>query len=297
MSNTLPKLVHFYWGSDALPWLRYLTLYSFRKFNPDWTILLYRRLSKFKTKWSTVEQVDHTYTTGPDYSSELDRIGVETHWLGKGTRKKLGVLAGVSDVHASDLLGWWCLVKDGGLVADLDYLFLRPIANLWDERNAAEVDVGLTRFQTFNYQEPRHGYLPVSVMIGSPDNALFRDCYTEARQNYDATIYESCGAPLLQAKVPTWHALQKAYPNYNFRRLEDTLFFPLSCSHRGLDEALKDLWGGQADEWISPDTIGLHWYGNSPYTKEWISKVQPGTVGDFAPGSAMCRLILKVLNA
>ena len=39
--SKIPKIAHFYWGNKVLPYLRYLTLYSFKKYNPDWVVNLY----------------------------------------------------------------------------------------------------------------------------------------------------------------------------------------------------------------------------------------------------------------
>ena len=32
--------MYFYWGGSAMSWMRYMTLYSFRKMNPDWEMVL-----------------------------------------------------------------------------------------------------------------------------------------------------------------------------------------------------------------------------------------------------------------
>jgi hypothetical protein len=39
----IEKTLHTYWGGDSMSYLRYLTLASFRKLNPDWKIFLYKR--------------------------------------------------------------------------------------------------------------------------------------------------------------------------------------------------------------------------------------------------------------
>ena len=31
----------FYWGGSSLSWMRYMSIYSFRKLNPDWEVILY----------------------------------------------------------------------------------------------------------------------------------------------------------------------------------------------------------------------------------------------------------------
>ena len=39
--SKIPKIAHFYWGSQKLSFLRYMSLHSFKKCNPDWEVRLY----------------------------------------------------------------------------------------------------------------------------------------------------------------------------------------------------------------------------------------------------------------
>ena len=41
LSRAIPKRIFFYWGGSDMSWMRYMTLYSFRKMNPDWEVILY----------------------------------------------------------------------------------------------------------------------------------------------------------------------------------------------------------------------------------------------------------------
>jgi len=61
----IPKRMFFYWSGNDLSWMRYMTLYSFRKMNPNWEIILYLsdNVNKIKT-WNSGEEQDFLNYTG-----------------------------------------------------------------------------------------------------------------------------------------------------------------------------------------------------------------------------------------
>ena len=68
----IPKLAHFYWGNDTLSFLRYLSIYTFSKFNPDWRIQFYYPAQKYHgaRTWGTPEHTGRfhgpiTWTASP----------------------------------------------------------------------------------------------------------------------------------------------------------------------------------------------------------------------------------------
>ena len=56
--TNIPKIVHFYWGNEKLSYLRYMSVYSFRKLNPDWKIKIHvpGALSMIAPTWGSNEQ-------------------------------------------------------------------------------------------------------------------------------------------------------------------------------------------------------------------------------------------------
>ena len=71
----IPKKAHFYWGGERLSFLRWMTLKSFRIFNPDWEIILHRPTIPFhlhKT-WTSPQQGEAFI--GNNYEDLLPQIG------------------------------------------------------------------------------------------------------------------------------------------------------------------------------------------------------------------------------
>ena len=74
--KNIPKTAYFYWGAEIFPYLRYMSLYSFKKFNPEWevTLLVPSKLNKTQT-WNTHENKCEINTE--DYLHRLDECGID----------------------------------------------------------------------------------------------------------------------------------------------------------------------------------------------------------------------------
>ena len=72
----IPRKISFFW-TGRMSWLRYLTLWSFRKLNPTWQVNLYYTEGPVaKRNWSLkTTDSDHAYG-GPDYFSKLDALDI-----------------------------------------------------------------------------------------------------------------------------------------------------------------------------------------------------------------------------
>ena len=109
--KSMPKVCYLYWGGGIFSYLRYLTVHTFRKFNPDWKIQMCvpKIPSKEGFSWKTHEQ---KYSVeGKDYFNLLPELGVEIHRI---DFNQLGVSPQTSEVFKSDILRWNLLSEKGG---------------------------------------------------------------------------------------------------------------------------------------------------------------------------------------
>src|SRR5690606_28717819 len=113
--SQIPKIAHFYWGNKQMPFMRYLSLYSFSKLNPDWEIKLHvptLRKEHLDVTWKTHEHRggDHSIFEFTDYTnrvSELDNLSVIEHdFVDKNC---------LNEVFKSDILRWMLLGTCGGV--------------------------------------------------------------------------------------------------------------------------------------------------------------------------------------
>ena len=77
----IPKIIHFYWGNEKLSYLRYLSVYSFRKLNLDWQIKIHvpAVLSTDLPAWNTMHQKN--IKIDKDYFDRLEELDVEKNSL------------------------------------------------------------------------------------------------------------------------------------------------------------------------------------------------------------------------
>jgi hypothetical protein len=246
-----------------------MTFFSFRKLNPDWDIILYSNPMAAKPSWTTTEQEDSTPVK--DYWSELDDLTI--------TKKKVPddllafPLTELSNTHTSDLLSWKLLGTVGGVVADSDILFVRPLKDLILSMGNAEVGLHCFTQQT-------KGYIPVSFMMSS-GSEFFLKVYQAAVDNYDPTVYESAGTPAL---ISCWSSPNKFPSTYRYYWLPDEAVFPFVPLARFWGEGIRKLVLDTVDidkelHNIGRDPtnfVGIHWYGNNPTVKRtvksWTSK-------------------------
>lgn len=263
----IPKKIWFYWGAEKMTFLRYTTIRSFRKYNPDWEInLIYR----------DVGQPDRVWKNEPagsdDYFNRLDAEEVVLHPLstvdfGRMDGQDIDV-SGFSDVHISDLLSWRILAGGFGVVADMDIIFVNSLDQLVDRLNAESVDVGLVCFrQPAENGETREGYYPVTFMMAGRRDALgnrfFADCYKRAVLCRRPDEYESCGTPVITKLFKSFEEIEATYPNLNFSRLPDQIVFPFVVSPKiSWGQGLEILWTEDCNK-LPTGCIGVHWYGGA----------------------------------
>ena len=63
----IPRVAHFYWGHDYMPWVRWLTLKTFRHHNPDWGMVLWQPFEPVRVDMTDVPRGGYT----PNY---IDRM-------------------------------------------------------------------------------------------------------------------------------------------------------------------------------------------------------------------------------
>ena len=75
--NKIPKVIHFYWGGKKLSYLRFLSILSFRKLNPDWVIKVHipSVVTTTPPAWDTMHQKNSNI--GKDYFKHLEKLNVE----------------------------------------------------------------------------------------------------------------------------------------------------------------------------------------------------------------------------
>ena len=158
----------------------------------------------------------------------------------------------MSDVHIKDMLNWKLLANEGGIVADMDILFTKPLGDNVD----TYADIGLVCFNG----NPQKDYIPVSFMYSSGKNRFFEATYRNAIKNYNPKIYESCGT--LCIKESNLDEIENDHPDLIVQKLNDAIVFPFIDYTWG--EGIDLLYRSVDNSLLHKDSIGIHWYGGAP---------------------------------
>ena len=259
----IPKNIFFYWGNETISLMRYMTVYSFSKLNPDWNIYLIRNSNNQEIKrWDTWEESDKDYYQGEDYSALMYALDITVVNRSFNSTNDLHM----ANVHIKDIANWCILSTSGGLVADMDILFIKPIAYAYEQLNFMNADIALTCFSGL----PKKNYIPVTFMGGSSNNRFYKEIYENAKRSYNPEIYECCGENCIG--YSSLEEIQLAFPDLRVVRLPDEIIYPFVTKYK-YNTAVKLIHKHNAIDEIPPDCIGVHWYGASPFAKELNMKI------------------------
>jgi hypothetical protein len=279
----IPKILHLYYGNINLSFLRYLTIYSFAKYNPDWDIRLYVPKVLTKIENSTVEFIVDI----KNYFNELQKIPsvkiVEIDF-----NSYLGNIDNLSESHKSDYLRWKLLTDIGGVFSDTDILYFRPINCL----HLNQIKYKETEIFFVNYAYTK--IKPIGFLLSSKDNSFYREIERVSREVLNTNRikeddnYQIIGTNVLSryphemfnGKVFKERILcldQRVVYKYLWFQLEN-LFI-----HNKFDEYMKD-----------PVPIGIHWYGGGELSKVFLKTLTKENYKNY--NNTVCRLIGWVLD-
>jgi len=256
----IPRVMNFFWSGPRLSWMRYLTLRSFRYYNPDFRIVLHTAEATGGKKWVSSETLDSQSYEGPDYMDQVDALDV--------TRKTydtihLGRLAkGLAPSHLCDICQWQLLHHDGGFYADMDILFAAPIP--YDDVKNRDVVYCLSE-----------GFIAIGLFGASPQNRFFKAVLETAKQNYKPTAYQSTGAEAIyrlggiwprwgqvdQPGIKALQTLKLRFQKEKFLRLPDSTVYP--WTYRQTEQIFNET------HLLPPGCIGIHWFGGNTISQQW----------------------------
>jgi len=255
INMTINKILHTYWGGEKLSYLRYLTIISFIKYNPDWEVKLYipAKLFKGNNTWSTKEQ-DGIYT-GKDYLNELPITPI------KISMESIGMSDDIPEVHKSDILRYFLLLSYGGVWSDMDILYTKPLV----------IDDSINHIVC---KHPTHDYYSIGLIGGVKGSGLFKllldrsfDIRTKGYQSFGNQIW--CNLNLVKG---TWNI-----PMWLVYYLDSTKIPDIFEKNIKLPE----------------ESIGLHWYGGHKLAGEWENKVTPNNYEFDTTLGTVLKQILK----
>ena len=266
----MKKDIYFYWGNETMSYMRYMTLYSFCLFNPDWMVYLIKNYLPARNDARLPQKQDKTEYKGKDYTNLLKNLNIivsdfEPSMIDLDEK----IVNDMADVHIKDILNWKILAEQGGAVADMDILFMKPIGNEID----VDTDVGLVCFDGF----PEKGYIPVTFMYSSGQNKFFEKSYKNSLRKYNPSEYESCGNLCIEEK--SLEAIRGNFPDLKVQKLDDAIVFPfVNCLYY---DGISKLYDGDYTNEIIKSSIGIHWYGGNVVAQSNNYQIDDESINDI----------------
>ena len=217
-----------YWGNQSMSFLRYMTLHSLCKLNDEVTLIC-GDSGRGNKAW--IEKQDMAHYCGPDHTNKLKGLKNLSVVNLSAIAPQIAKLK-ASEVHTSDLLGWFLMNRYGGTVTDMDIVFTKPVPEV-------SGTVQMVKFDD--------GYTPVSFMQGAPDG-FWTYLFELSMRQWQDDDYESCGSKLFS------HV--KAFPETT-KWLDPRTVFPFYRNPWGVRHAMVFC----ERHALPKQSIGIHWYG------------------------------------
>jgi hypothetical protein len=232
----IPKILHVYWGGGKLAYLRYLTIESFIRYNPEWEVRFYYPSISNADKghsWVTTEQ--RYNVTWDDYTPNLNKLNIETISIDFSNIGK-----NMSEVHRSDYLRWQLLSTNGGLWADMDILFFRPMDYL-----AVNIPENSDKETVVCISDYGHS---VGFMMGSANNNTYKTMSEESLKQYSSDGYQCMGSIMFNKLFPTIESIPSGV-NIGMEAV-----YSYNATQTG------SIFGNGLSPKNNPNSIGTHWY-------------------------------------
>lgn len=126
---SVPKMAHFYWGGGKLLYMRFLSIKSFIKYNPDWVVVFHYPREPFKGRSWYTDMYPPKINEGvcKDYFEDVLKLKVIKNEVDFGA---LGARRNMAEVHKNDYIRVHALKLYGGLWSDMDIIYFKPMTEL-----------------------------------------------------------------------------------------------------------------------------------------------------------------------
>jgi len=282
-NNPIPHILYLYWDGSPLSYLQYLTVVTFKKYNPDWKVQLYVPTVRFSAKtWSTGEQ--KTVYVGTDYLNLLYDLDIEIKYI---DFESIGFRNDIPEVIKSDYLRYWLLGTYGGMWSDMDVIYLKPMKELLAV--AQSVPLGETLDNLIVKGDRANintvicyniDHYPIGLFMSSPNNPFFLNLMRNAISNLNLGAYQSIGCTLVKKLYDHPNDIKRAHSDLNILVMSGDIYLPFAWYEIG------GIFATNHPEKIKPNTVGIHWFNGSSVSVEYENMLDRGafpTTGSIYP--------------
>jgi len=232
-----------------------MSIYSFKKLNPDWEIVFVIPLFvNSEARWAGKQYenaskcMDYLKNVTTDLMIRPMVFDFE----------EIGLANDMNEVHKSDFLRYYLLYKHGGVWSDMDILYIQPIDML--HHNKKNIKSSTYYFWQKENSIPGHA---IGFLMGIPGSQFFYDVFEAAKKNFNPNDYQTIGADLLNTQ----------FNEKVMRRYRDSISIDKNAVYAINHDDKEFLYEKTNTGMLTQDSIGIHWYGGSEYVKDLTIKV------------------------
>jgi hypothetical protein len=255
----IPKILQLYWGmNEKMSFLHYLTVKSFIDNNPCWVVNIYVPTKIcYKITWKTTHH--KTKYNGKDFTEDVFNLNVNKKYI---DFEEIGFFNDVSEVFKSDFFRYYILNKEGGVWADFDILFLKPLDD----------DTILSNSQTYYGCQDSinlvisyfNNYYSIGFIATTPNHPFCKTLLQNIKKHFNPNEYQSIGNLLIKKIFKTPNLITKAFPPVNILIIPEHYYLPYKYNE------IEKIFNTSVLKNIKNDTIGIHWFNGSDITRKFI---------------------------
>jgi hypothetical protein len=272
----IANTMNFFWGGEAMSWMRFLTLKSFCHFNPDWDVQLWMgRQFEVSDYWDTKESQDFMGYIGADYMIRVAELPVTVMQFDSPWPQ----LDELTPVHESDLFRWWLLSKESGWYADMDILWTAPMVS--SESSVATCQAG--------------GNFAIGLLGSDGESRFYHDVLQKALLRVSNADYQSGGTKSVNEvltgqqntiHVPNVPRLIKGKYGCKLDELPESTVYP--WHYPKIDRVFLE-------NFEVPDTtVGIHWYAGTTLAQKFNTYAERDVLG-VTPETTFSKYARRVL--
>ena len=263
----IPKIANFYWGSNRMSFMRYMTIKSFRRHNPDWSVHLYMPKNvSIATTWRKLDS--HHQNDSTDYDSEEDYFEQllieEPIKIIQVDFSKTVLGSSASEPHKSDFLRWNILYQKGGLWSDMDIVYHKSMNDLYFN-NYQNSQIDLIASYDERHVENGINLTPIGFLLTKPKNSFFNSLAKKSIKMFDPNRYQSIGAYMWMSSYPNIESIKESH-HLRVLNLDHNVVYQFDWNN------LEQIYEHRTDE-LDDKSIGVHWYGGHPLSQEFNNKI------------------------
>jgi hypothetical protein len=250
---SVPKICHFYWGGANLVYLRYLTVKTFIKFNPDWDVVLWYPVKPYMGKsWGGTGHDLINSDLCKDYlpdlmDLEITKIPVDF--------EKMNFPGNTAEIHKADYMRIELLKQHGGVWSDLDIIYFKPLTDL--KANTSENKDKEVYVCTGDYGHS------TGFNMARPDSQFFNHLSDRLSAEYNPDNYQCWGPDLFNKYYKKVELIPGAV------NLSMDVVYAHNCHN------VNELLNGAAPR-FNDESIGCHWYAGNQLWGKFLNETGGG---------------------